>query len=452
MKGTEKEGEGSIVFACLMPHPPIVVPGVGNGREREAELTVGSMKEVAERLVRVEPHTVVVISPHSPRRQGCFGLWGGERLTGTLRRFGCDWVRVDLPPDIEFADRLTIEARTEGVQVWHIEEGEIDHGAVVPLYYLIEAGWRGPTVIFGLSLHGEEGVGEMGRAIASTARACGRRTALLASGDMSHRLKPDAPAGFHPEAHRFDEEFIRLVGEGSYEKTDQIDERLQSLAGEDVVDSSRVVFSAVEYDSSGGGVLSYEGPFGVGYGVAVLYEAGIEENPGRIRRKPGGDCGNRVECEDETILPRLAREAVEREISGGGDSTNPVFSPFLLQKKGVFVTIRNREGILRGCRGYVSSDRSLVETTRKSARSAAFSDYRFSPVDAEELPKLTFEVSILERLEEVEDLDELDPELFGVVVKSKDGREALMLPGIEELDTVEKQLCAVREKAGDSSK
>ena len=112
------------------------------------------------------------------------------------------------------------------------------------------------------------------------------------------------------------------------------------------------------------------------------------------------------------------------------------------------MTIRNREGHLRGCRGFISSDSSLIETTRKSARSAAFSDHRFSPVEVDELPNLNFEVSVLEPMEEVLRVEELDPSLLGVVVKAQDGREALMLPGIQELDTVEKQLSAVRDKAG----
>ncbi len=448
MKGTEREGAGSIAFVCLMPHPPIVVPGVGEGRERGAESTVNAMRAVAERLVRAQAQTLVVISPHSPRRSGCFGIWRTGRLTGSLGRFGCDSARVDLPPDVEFADRLAVAARAQNLEVWEIEDEELDHGAVVPLYYLTEAGWKGPTVVAGLNPPGEDGVVALGQAISSTAKACGRRTALLASGDMSHRLNPDSPAGFHPEAHRFDEEFVSLLKDGSYKEAGRIDEGLQSIAGEDVVDSSRVAFAALEYDSQGSEVVSYEGPFGVGYCVAVLYESCVEGKVGGDRSNSGDGISEGVESEIDWILPRLARSAVEREVSAGGDSIDTEPSPFLLQKKGVFVTIRNREGHLRGCRGFISSDSSLIETTRKSARSAAFSDHRFSPVEVDELPNLNFEVSVLEPMEEVLRVEELDPSLLGVVVKAQDGREALMLPGIQELDTVEKQLSAVRDKAG----
>ena len=71
-----------------MPHPPIVVPAVGRGREREAGATCDAMTALARRLVAKNPDRLVLISPHSPRRRGMFGVWAEERHRGHLGAFG----------------------------------------------------------------------------------------------------------------------------------------------------------------------------------------------------------------------------------------------------------------------------------------------------------------------------------------------------------------------------
>src|SRR5208283_1640121 len=87
----------------------------------------------------------------------------------------------------------------------------------------------------------------------------------------SHRLTPDAPCGFHPQAHQFDETFIRLIRNGDYHGIGNIDPGLRELAAEDAVDSTLVAAAAVDWRTTGHKVLNYEGPCGVGYGVAILF-------------------------------------------------------------------------------------------------------------------------------------------------------------------------------------
>ena len=156
---------------------------------------------------------------------------------------------------------------------------ELDHGAVVPLWHLVDAGWRGPAVLIGLNYPGEPGLVELGEAIAVAARRAGRRVALVASGDMSHRLQPGAPAGFHPRAKEFDGAFIECLRAGDYRKLLDFDSGLSDLAAEDALDSTLVAASAVNWNAAGHEVLSYEGPFGVGYGVAILHHSLPEDAP-----------------------------------------------------------------------------------------------------------------------------------------------------------------------------
>lgn len=229
------------------------------------------MREVARRVVAAEPETIVAVSPHSPRKSGAFGFWTGPTLRGSLSQFGAPDASVNLPIDRALSAAIKAEVNSREVTAWEISGEPLDHGALVPLWFLAEAGWQGPAVLLSLNYLGEGGLRELGEAIAAAANKTGHRIAFLASGDMSHRLTPGAPSGFDPRARAFDQEFIELVKRGAYRELPAIDPALQDLAAEDVMDSTLIAVAATNWHAAGHEVLSYEGPFGVGYGVAVLF-------------------------------------------------------------------------------------------------------------------------------------------------------------------------------------
>lgn len=432
--------DASIVFAGLMPHAPILVPGVGGRELARAAATAKALGELARHALAARPDTLVLISPHSPRHSDAFGFWHAGRLRGSFGRFGSPDERIDLPLDQAFTEHLEEEAQQRGLRTWPIDDAEpLDHGALVPLWHLAAAGWAGPTVVCGLNYPGEGGLDELGEAIATTARKLHRRAAVIASGDMSHRLTPSAPAGYDPAANRFDTTFVGLLRDGAYGSIRRLDRFLQERAAEDVVDSTQVALAAGGYRATGHQVLSYEGPFGVGYGVAILYEP---RTAATARR------------EDRFIsrladLPAVARSAVEAKLRQG-----PAEPPFqvggeLAQRGAVFVTVRSRTGELRGCIGVtepVAPD--LVGETWRCAVNAACRDPRFAPVTAEELPGLRFTVTLLGPLEPVASTAELNPAVYGVQVSAPNGRRGLLLPAIAGIKTTEQQLAMVREKAG----
>ena len=178
----------------------------------------------------------------------------------------------------------------------------------MPLWHLVDAGWRGPAVLIGLNYPGEPGLVELGEAIAAAARHAGRRVALVASGDMSHRLQPGAPAGFHPRAKEFDGAFIECLRAGDYRKLPDFNSGLSDLAAEDALDSTLVAASAVNWNAAGHEVLSYEGPFGVGYGVAILHHSPTEDVSAGTRETDVAEAGK--------ALAQLARRSIEAAFRG----------------------------------------------------------------------------------------------------------------------------------------
>lgn len=142
-------------------------------------------------------------------------------------------------------------------------------------------------------------------------------------------------------------------------------------------------------------------------------------------------------------LPQVAREAILAEF----ERREPAAAAPRGRRAPVFVTLRI-DGELRGCMGtLVAQHDDVVDETADRARVAAFDDPRFPPLEPAELGRCTIEVTILGELESASE-DELDAALYGVDVVDELGRRAVLLPGIDGIDTVQTQLQLVRRKAG----
>ena len=268
-------------FCGLLPHPPIIVPEVGGERLDDCRDTWRACRDFAQRMIATRPDRLFLVSPHSPRQGQAFGLWSDERLRGDLGRFSAaPESAVDLPNDPELVSALGRTAQDHGLETWLIEDEALDHGAVVPLHFLTEAGWGGPTTIASLPWRmTPELMAAFGRAVADALAPLAGRPAVVASGDMSHRCLPEAPAGFHPRAVEFDQALVDLVAAGRLDQIRAIDPALRELAAEDAADVSMIVAAVIDHRAQGGEVLSYEHPFGVGYLVAVFHDGG-EHQPG----------------------------------------------------------------------------------------------------------------------------------------------------------------------------
>jgi len=258
-----------------MPHPPIVIPDVGRGRVAQCQSTHDACVEFAQRLVAARPERLFLVSPHAPRHGGSFGLWAGRRLRGDLGEFGAPGAAVDLPNDEQTALHVHDACRGLGVRAIPIPSQPLDHGSSVPLWFLTQAGWDGLTCIASLPWESApETLCTFGDAVAMALSRQQGPSALVASGDMTHRAKPGAPRGYHKRAVDFDNQVTQIVREGRLEEIAEIDRALRELAAEDVADPAMVVAAALGHRPHGNEVLSYEHPFGVGYLVAVFHDGG----------------------------------------------------------------------------------------------------------------------------------------------------------------------------------
>ena len=425
----------TIACAVLMCHAPIVLPDVAGNRARQCGQTTRAMGDVATRLVAHAPDVIVIVSPHAPRHPSRWGVCAESPLRGDFGRFGAEHIGVTLPGAPEAASRLTTTAKDTGLPLREISAENLDHGTLVPLYFVRQAGWDGPTLLLAMPYPGTGTEVKMGQAIARAAERGGQRWAILASGDMSHRLIPSAPAGYHPQAKEFDRTFKAHIDAGDLRAACAIDVDLRELAAEDVVDSCAVAAGAVGFESRGHRTYGYEGPFGVGYMEAVLYEAAPPTEQGA---RAVGERKSEEQRPWRAML-KIARDAIAAKITHSAFRTYALPVPWN-EPQGVFVTLRDQAGNLRGCIGHVEPlYGTLVEEIAACAAAAATQDTRFPRVAPDELPKLTLEISLLGKTEVVTDLATLDPRRYGVVVSAGRSR-GVLLPDIEGVDTVEEQL------------
>lgn len=421
----------SLVFSGIAPHPPIMVPEVGREAVGQVLASIDAMAELTRRLIETGAETVILISPHAPLEVDSFVAYGGPSLHGDFTNFHAPGTVFSVRVDEELLAAITQTAADADYRVSMLVNDPIDHGTAVPLFFLISNGWGGRVVALGYSFLSNDDHLRFGSCIAKAVDKVGRRVAFIASGDLSHRLKPEAPAGFNPSAHVFDEEVVAALQANEPERIVEIDHGLRRLAGECGYRSMLVAIGATSELPISCEVMSYEAPFGVGYLVAQLTNAAVEP-------------------ESNDDAPGLARRAVETFIREGKMLHPPMSRAGLLAARApCFVSLKTRDGELRGCIGTIESAKdSLAEEIVSNAVSAAIHDPRFDPVREDELAALVYSVDVL-LAPEPATIEELDPEVYGVIVEDEsESRRGLLLPDIPGVETAEQQVEIARRKAG----
>jgi len=430
---------GSIVFACISPHPPVLVHEVGMGRERATQKTIDALEEAARRLAQHQPETVVLISPHGPLRRDAFGILTAPACSGTFAEWGAPQVTFAFENDLEAVDLIRAEAAQAGLPLEPIARWRdgLDWGCTVPLYYLREGMGDSRLVPMTVSFLPPRQHFALGQAVGRAIRQSNSRVAIIASADLSHSLTESAPNGYDPMGAVFDEKLREAVAAWDMSAVLDMDEGFRYHAAEDAVPSVSFLMGALDGLAVKPQVLSYEGPFGVGYLVAAVEVTPPLEN-GVVREEAavGGH-----------PLVRLAKDAVDTFVRFGR-VIDPGDVPAELQRPaGAFVSIK-RGHTLRGCIGTVDPVQdSLAWEVVHNAIDSATRDPRFLPVEAEELDELSYSVDVLAPPEPVGGPEELDHRRYGLIVRNG-LRRGLLLPDIEGVSSVEEQIAIAKVKAG----
>lgn len=438
MKIKDKGGMkmGRIKNGYIMPHPPIIIQEVGKGREIDAAATIEGVKKIARDIAKDNPTTIILSSPHAPCFRDYVYISDKERIEGNLGSFGCPGEKFEFKNNMNLVSEILERADAAGISAGGLTQSQkwlygisdmLDHGAMVPLYFINKEMKNFKLIIISTPFLPLKDVYKFGECIKGAVKASDEEVVFVASGDLSHKLRSDAPAGYSSKGALYDKKIVEAVKDLDIDKLINMEEGFMEEAGQCGTRSFLMMFGALKGLKLNSEIYSYEGPFGVGYLVSKI---------------------NVTEAE-ESYEVKLARETLETFIRHGKklNISNNIPQEMLLKKAGVFVSLK-KHGRLRGCIGTIFPTKACVaEEIISNAIKSGTEDPRFEPVSEEELPELEYSVDVLGKPEKIDSTEELDVEKYGVIV-TNGYRRGLLLPALEGVNTPAQQVNIALSKAG----
>lgn len=259
-------------FASLAPHPPIIIPEIGEGETKKVKKTIMAMGKLAGKLKKSNPDTIIVISPHGLIYPDRLNICGMRRLVGSLSQFGDNSLKLELNNDLELGSTISKKAEESGIQTILYDNGEakyeLDHGTIVPLYFLSKKLDEDVKLLpITYSFQDKGLLFAFGETIFEVAIKSKKNVALIASGDLSHRLIQTAPAGYSKSGKEFDKLIINYLKAKDIQGILEMDDDFVEEAGECGYRSLLILLGAINKLDFKPEILSYEGSFGVGYAV-----------------------------------------------------------------------------------------------------------------------------------------------------------------------------------------
>ena len=453
----------SIVSAYVLPHPPLAVPAVGRGQESAIKNTLDALKVVALEIAELMPDTIVFITPHGTVYSDYFHISPGKVAAGDFARFRAPEAKYETEYDSLMAAEIQNRAAAHNLPAGTQGEGnsELDHGVLVPMHFINEKYCAYKSIRVSVSGLDPAAHYKLGQIIAASAKQLGKKTVVIASGDLSHKLSKNGSHGFHQDGAVFDKLIMKYMSEGDFLNLLMMPQKLRNNAAECGYSPSVILAGCLDKTKINSKQLSYECPFGVGYGVVSFLCTGVDESRNFLVQFDMFNLEKTKQIqENEDPYRALARMSLEYRLKHGKPmefpkgTDKPIFAnstdwPSEMQNKkaGVFVSL-HKNGELRGCIGTISpTTNSIASEIIQNAISAGLKDNRFPQVTLDELPLITYKVDVLDAPEEISSKELLDVYNYGIIVESGYKR-GLLLPNLDGIDTVDEQVDIAKRKAG----
>lgn len=442
----------AIEAAFMVPHPPLIVPAVGRGGEKQIQKTTDAYERVADEIAKLEPETIIITSPHSIMYSDYFHISPGNGAKGSFARFNAPEVSFDEEYDEKLVEAINDITYEESFPAGTLGERdpELDHGTMVPLWFIRNKYKGGKIVRIGLSGLGLLDHYRFGQMIQKAVADTNRRVVFVASGDLSHKLQDYGPYGFSKEGPVYDERIMDVAKRAAFGEMFDFKEDFCEKAAECGHRSFVIMAGALDGKEIKAEVYSHQDVTGVGYGIASFYPIG--ENDERHFREHYitklKESISEIKHSSDAYV-NLAWQSLESYILKNKvlDLPKDLPSELIEKQAGAFVSI-HKSGRLRGCIGTILPTTSCVaEEIIQNAISASTRDSRFNPISPEEIPDLEINVDVLSDPEPIDSPEYLDVKKYGVIVSSGHKR-GLLLPDLDGVTSVAQQISIARQKGG----
>lgn len=441
-----------VLGSYILPHPPFIVPEIGQGEEAKAQKTIDAYEKVAKEIGELKPETIVLLTPHSIMYQDYIHISPGESTFGDFEDYGCPRVGMTVKYDTELVGAIEEEVKAMNVSAGTLGEQNkaLDQGTMVPLYFINKYYTDYKLVRVGISGLTYKEHYAFGMCIKNAIEKAGTKAVVIASGDLSHRLRNYGPYQYAAEGPQFDAKVTMDMASAEFKNFLSYSEEFCDKAGECGMRGFVIMAGILDRTAVKPEFLSYEGPLGVGYSVCRFEIIGEDENRNFLEQfidEKKAELEQKVAAEDEYV--KLARKSLESFLKKRCKLQRPegLDSIMIENKAGVFVSLK-KDGRLRGCMGTIKpGEECIADEIINNALAAGFGDTRFDALKEHELDEIEISVDVLGTPEKVDSVDMLDPKKYGVIV-GIGCAEGLLLPNLEGIDTVEQQIAIALQKAG----
>ena len=440
----------SILASFIVPHPPLIIPNIGKGSEKQVSKTISAYKEIAKQIATLNPETIIISSPHAPMYSDCFYISNSPTLTGNLANFGAKEISFTEEVDTKLVDEITELAKKHHFPVYKdIPSVPLDHGTIIPLYFIRKELPKSSIIVLGLSTLPLITNYQMGTIIKEAVNNLNRKVVYIASGDLSHKLQEYGPYGFATEGPKYDKKIMDICRTSNFYELLNFKSSFLEKAAECGHRSFTIMAGCFDGQEIESQELSHEDITGVGYGVCSFYPKETNSNRQFLKKNLQEESLRleKIKKSSDSYV-NLAFESLKYYFDTKQKMSIPPNLPeeMLTNKAGVFVSLYKFD-TLRGCIGTIlPTTNTIAEEIINNSLSAALNDYRFPPLTKEELKWLEITVYILKEPEPISSLDMLDVHKYGIIV-THGLKRGVLLPDLDGVDTIKKQIAIAKEKA-----
>ncbi len=441
-----------ILGTFVVPHPPLIIPGVADEERAQIARTEDSYEKVGRRIAELKPEVILVISPHSIMYYDYIHISPGSEAEGNFAAYGAPKANYRVDYDSELVEEISKVVAEMNVSAGTLGEknSALDHGTMIPMHFINKYYTDYKLVRIGIAGLPFKEHYAFGMCIKEAIERTGRKAVIVASGDLSHYLKDLGQYHFAPQGPEFDAKVTMDLAAADFKNFLYYDEEFCDAAGECGLRGFIIMAGALDRTAVKPEFLSYEGPFGVGYSVFCFEVLGEDDSRDFLEQyldEENQRIAEKRMQEDEYV--KLARRSIESFLLDKKRLERPEGLPeeMITNQAGVFVSL-HKNGRLRGCIGTIEAGEDCIaDEIIMNAIGAAFGDTRFDAVKENELEELEISVDVLSKPEEIEDASLLDPKRYGVIV-SMGAAQGLLLPNLKGVETVDQQLTIALQKAG----
>lgn len=439
----------SIIKTYIVPHPPLIIPEIGKGGEKQITKTINSYNEIAQEISKIKPDTIIISSPHTIMYEDYFHIINANKVSGSFSNFNIHSISFEEEQDIELIEEIEKVSKKYNFPAGRTKEVELDHGTMVPLYFIRKYYNKGKIIVIGPSFLPLIDNYMMGRIIKESVNNLDKKVVYIASGDLSHKLQSYGPYGYAKEGVEYDKRIMEVCSQSNFNELLNFEESFLEKAAECGHRSFTIMAGILDGLNVEAKYLSHEDITGVGYGI-ISFTPQDKNEDRYFLDNYFNDLEDKINKQKQNEDPyvKLARLTIEEYITNRNTLEIPsnTKEELLNSKAGVFVSI-HKFGSLRGCIGTIMpTTNCIAKEIITNAISASTKDPRFPKIEKEELDYLEINVDVLDEPEDIDSIDKLNVKEYGVIVTSGIKR-GLLLPDLDGIDTVEQQVSIAKKKA-----